>query len=117
MGRIQQGRAVPRGGEERPLYFSGTGPGCYAVLVAHWKLMVYGDDRRLFNLGNDPGELTDVSRRFPDTAARLADFGLRIMAENMSHRKTIEISARARDKQDAEKQEIKTTMRSLGYVR
>jgi arylsulfatase A-like enzyme len=104
-------------GDSRPLYFSGTSDSCYAVLDGDWKLMVNGSDLRLFNLFGDPGELTDVFHNFPGVAARLTEIGRRITADNTAHRIAVEGLSEAGGEQEAELQEIKKTLRSLGYIR
>ena len=82
-----------------------------------WKLMVDGEDLRLFNLADDPGELTDVHLRFPDTTARLGMLAARITAENMVYRDAIQVLSESRTERGADTEEIKKTLRSLGYVR
>ncbi len=109
--------AVTAHREVSPLYFASTDDTCYAVADGAWKLMVNGAEFKLFNLADDPGELTNVYGRFPEVAARLSGLGARITAENVRHRKAIDILPEAKDEREAETREIKRTLRSLGYVR
>lgn len=109
--------AVTSRGESAPLYFASTSHTCYAVVDGDWKLMIDDADVRLFHLTDDPRELTTVHHRFPDVTARLSDLGARITAANMRHCEAVEVVSEAQDKREAETQEIKQTLRSLGYVR
>jgi arylsulfatase A-like enzyme len=103
--------------EATPVYFAGASDTCYAVLDGDWKMVKNGRDLRLFNLADDPGELTSVYERFPEPVVRLSEWGARITAENVKHRQATKVSYEAQSRREEETLEIKKTLRSLGYVR
>jgi len=55
-----------------PHYYETTTP-AGAIRAGNWKLLEYFEDGRieLYDLGNDPGEKTDLSGRMPEKAAEL----------------------------------------------
>jgi arylsulfatase len=79
-----------------------------------WKLIVRGDDLRLFHLPSDPGELRDVSRAHPLETAYLA---------TLLHRRLPGLRSDAspplpfgHDLPEAQREELRQTLRALGYV-
>lgn len=65
--------------EERPMFwhyphYGGSGGDPSSIVrEGQWKLILYHEDMHceLYNLENDPGELEDVSSKYPETLARL----------------------------------------------
>jgi arylsulfatase A-like enzyme len=108
--------AVTGGGNSQHVYFADMSPSVYAVLQGDWKVMVNGGSIQLFNVADDPRELTDVHREFPQTAERLMELGRRITADNVRHSETVSILNGDEEEREAESEEIKKALRSLGYV-
>jgi len=57
-----------------PHYYATTTP-VSAVRAGDWKLLEYFEDNRveLYNLGDDPGEATDLSKQLPDKTMQLRE--------------------------------------------
>ena len=74
----------------------------WALRTPEWKLY----DKRLFDLGKDPGERTDVAKAEPEVARRLAD-----------RREALrDVRPRPKPRPALADDELRERLRALGYV-
>ena len=97
--------AVPKVPGIRAL-MADRGPQRQGVLQGSWKLVINGKRRELFDLAEDPGELTDVAGGHPERvealAALVAEWNLRV--------------ARGDSEEPDLSEEDVEALRSLGYI-